>query len=234
MHLELNATYAYDAMGNRTSVNRSGYDDDAAQTVYASNRLNQITSSTRTDGMVAPFTSALSYDKSGNLTGETYSSGSSAYTYDDADRLTSLVQKTSAGVNDRKSEFVYDGMSRKVLSHEYSWDAASASWVKQSDVRRIYDGMDVIREVDGLRQTDAQGNIVFGYQTINYTRDGNIGGFRATSSFSTRVASLLPCVACGLTACWDRLFDKRRLKAAQSEKSGTIEVLVRRARQWHP
>ena len=42
-----------------------------------------------------------------------------SYGYDDLDRLTSMVRKDEAtGQNQHKSEFVYDGLSRKVFIHQ--------------------------------------------------------------------------------------------------------------------
>src|SRR5690606_10819618 len=58
------------------------------------------------------------YDDNGNTT----QIGNQLMSYDDADRLTSVVQVdpiTSANVI--KTEYVYDGLSRKSTSITYSW-----------------------------------------------------------------------------------------------------------------
>src|SRR5690606_34065826 len=90
------------------------------------------------------------------------------YTYDDADRLSSIAYKNTQGINVSKSTFVYDGLSRLRISRQYTWNTQTSAWVQRSEKRRIYDGMDVIQERDGNNDV-----------TNSYTRNGNIGGILA-------------------------------------------------------
>ena len=90
------------------------------------------------------------------------------YTYDDADRLSSVVYKTSAGVNQTKSTYVYDGLSRLRIITKYTWDTGTSAWVQQSEKKLLYDGMQVIQERDG------DDNVI-----ANNIWDGNIGGLEA-------------------------------------------------------
>ena len=141
----VNNSFNYDAMGNRSTFGAtqlaSGGDVTSFSTSTVVNRLNQITSqtlttlvngtpsNTRTDG--------FNYDLNGNLQAQSndVNSANTTYTYDEADRLTSVIKKDDAGVNSHKSEYRYDGFSRKVVSKEYSWDTATSAWVKDDEVR---------------------------------------------------------------------------------------------------
>ena len=164
-------------MGNRSTFGSTALANGGNTTSFSTstvvNRLNQITSQTLTtlvNGTPSSTrTDAFNYDANGNLNTQSnnQNSANTTYTYDEADRLTSVVLKDNAGVNSKKSEYRYDGFSRKVVSKEYSWDANTAAWVKDDEVRRIYDGieMDVVQERDDT-------NVV----KVNYTRNGNIGG----------------------------------------------------------
>ena len=70
--------------------------------------------------------------------------------------------------NTSKSEFLYDGSSRLRVSKEFNWQ--NGAWVQTNEVRRIYDGMNVVQE------RDANNAIL-----CTYTRSGNSGGILARS-----------------------------------------------------
>jgi len=163
---DVNTTYAYDAMGNRTQAQ-----DSVQQTSYSSNRLNQVTGYTTTNLTTqATGSTTLGYDLDGNLTQQ----GSSRYGYDDANRLTSIVRvDAGTGANLHKSEFVYDGLSRRRISREYDWN--NGAWELQSEVRRIYDGMNVVQERDA-------NNAVIATYTRGKSMGGGIGGLLARST----------------------------------------------------
>jgi len=56
--------------------------------------------------------------------------------YDRANRLASVVRYDTDGTTLlAKTEFKYDGLSRKSISREYDW--ADGAWELQSEVRRI-------------------------------------------------------------------------------------------------
>ena len=162
-------TYAYDAMGNRTQTDYA----DASQsvrTVSATNPLNQLTGSTTTSN-VAPTTSASrDYDAAGNLTQTLGSDGSKTlYSYDDADRLTRLERRNAAGVPMTASEWVYDFASRKPISREFTF--SNGAWMQTDEKHRVFDGMDVVQERNGLNEVTAQ-----------LVRSGNIGGILSRST----------------------------------------------------
>jgi RHS repeat-associated protein len=164
--------FSFDAMGNRltsTSSSSSGGTSTSSENSYASNRLNQLVSLTSSTAGGAT-TSTLSYDEDGNLrhVGATLTSGT-FYDYDDNDRLRAVTTRTASGTNSGKSEFLYDGMDRLRISRTFAWQ--NNTWVQNGEVRRVYDGMDVVQE------RDAQNNAL-----AFYTRSGNIGGILARTS----------------------------------------------------
>lgn len=174
----VNNGFAYDAMGNRSSFGNtqlpSGGNTVSQSTSTVVNRLNQLTSqtlATSVNGVPSSTrTDSFSYDPNGNQDTQSNNldSANTSYVYDEADRLIQVVQKDTNGVNSHKSEFVYDGLGRKAISREYSWGGGAWQLVPNSEVRRIYSGLNVIQE------RDANNNIL-----VNYTRDGNIGGILA-------------------------------------------------------
>ena len=153
---DVNHSYTYDAMGNRTAAQWPG-----EQSSYTTNVLNQYTA-VSTNGTTAN----LSYDERGNLLAQ----GTHRYAYDDANRLSSIVRvDAQTGANEHKSEFVYDGLSRKRITREYDW--AEGDWQQIAETRFVYSGRLVIQE------RDANNNVA-----ATYTRRGNIGGLLARTT----------------------------------------------------
>jgi len=89
-------------------------------------------------GSVAvPATNNFLYDLNGNLR----TNNTRIYDYDDEDQL---IRVTEPGA--WKSEYVYDGMLRRRITREYTWQ--SSAWVKTNEVRYVYDVNLVIQERD--------------------------------------------------------------------------------------
>src|SRR6266516_3483752 len=93
------------------------------------------------------------YDSNGNLVLRT---GGYTYTYDDENRLISLVVGTSY-----RSDFIYDGLGRLRSRVEYTW--TGSSWTTSGGAAYIYDGMRVIQERNGS-------------PTVSYTRGTDLSG----------------------------------------------------------
>ncbi len=90
--------------------------------------------------------------------------------------MTRIKSRDAAGAFTSKSEFVYDYASRRVLSREFTYTAGA--WAQQSETRRVFEGLDVVRERDEMWGTagDSTTRSVASYQL---TRVGNIGGILA-------------------------------------------------------
>ena len=67
------------------------------------------------------------------------------------------------------SEWVYDYASRKPISREFTF--SNGAWTQTDEKRRVFDGMDVVQERNGLNEVTAQ-----------LVRSGNIGGILSRST----------------------------------------------------
>jgi RHS repeat-associated protein len=89
---------------------------------------------------------AYTYDLDGNLT----SDGRWIYTWDAENRLTSMTALTNLpSAAKRKLEFVYDSMGRRVQKKVYGWNTITSTYQVQSHTKFIYDGWNLIAELDG-------------------------------------------------------------------------------------
>ena len=154
--------FSYDAMGNRTQVNRANA-AATSSTASTPNALNQLTSLTTSSSIAPTKTTNLGYDTAGNLTLATSPDGRTIYSYDDADRLVKIERRTATGAPQGFSDFVYDYASRKAISRE--WVYQNGAFVKTEEKRRVFDGMDVVQERNAGNEVTAQ-----------LVRDGNISG----------------------------------------------------------
>jgi RHS repeat-associated protein len=101
-----------------------------------------------------PATNNFSYDLNGNLR----TNNTRIFDYDDENQL---IRVTEPG--QWKSEYDYDGMLRKRITREYTWQ--SSAWVKTNEVQYIYDGNLVIQE----RNANSQ-------PLVTYTRGNDLSG----------------------------------------------------------
>ena len=119
-------TYAYDAAGNRISFSRSGPQADLPQAVTAAydaaNEQVQFNSSTPN----------LTYDANGNLTSKTDASGTTIYTWDARNRLTSVSGPSVS------ASFVYDALGRR-----------TSKIINGITIDYQYDGNDIVAEIGG-------------------------------------------------------------------------------------
>jgi RHS repeat-associated protein len=89
----------------------------------------------------------FSHDADGNLTAD----AKWIYTWDGENRLIAVeTQPTAvtAGLPKQRLEFVYDGQSRRIAKKVYNWDGAA--WQLGSSTRFLYDGWNMIAELDAL------------------------------------------------------------------------------------
>lgn len=146
----------YDPMGNRQqAIGTSAIGTNT--TSYSNNKLNQ-TVGLSTTSPTGDNISTLTYDQSGNLTGIGNAQSGTNYTYDDDNRLVRVAVPGQS-----KREFLYDGFARLRISRDFVWQ--NNAWAQNGEVRRVYDGMNIVQERDAQNQVLA-----------TYTRSGNIGG----------------------------------------------------------
>jgi len=102
-------------------------------------------------------TNTFAYDLNGNLR----TNGTEVLDYDDENRL--VTNYVAAAW---KSEFVYDGRSRRRVQRDYGW--SSGAWVKTNETRLVYDGNLILQHRDS-------GNT----PTLTLTRGRDLSGSRA-------------------------------------------------------
>ncbi len=124
---------------------------------YGRHSTNTVTVSIATN-------SAYQYDGNGNLTND----GLRGFAYDDENQL---IQAWVT--NQWFSQFSYDGMMRRRIRQEYTWQ--SGQWVQTNEVYYVYDGKVVIQERNANNlptTTYTRGNDLSG----SLQRAGGIGG----------------------------------------------------------
>jgi RHS repeat-associated protein len=116
-------TFAYDALGNRTSTSTVGGVPSPRVSSYTANALNQYT-------QVAGV--AFTYDANGNLTND----GKQTYRYDAQNRLLGVepVALTTGAI---RAEFTYDARNRAVARTYYTFSKAGAWVLNQDDSRAL-------------------------------------------------------------------------------------------------
>ncbi len=153
--------YDYDPIGNRESAT-----EGVETYTYAPNDLNQYDSITDGGG-----TQALYYDADGNLTEK----DGFIYEYNGENRLI-LVEPVTPGDGDTMVEFAYDYMGRRVQKIVYTY--VTDSWLLTSDVLFVYDGWNLIEELDDTQTI--QKHYIWGLdlsQTLQGA--GGVGGLLA-------------------------------------------------------
>jgi RHS repeat-associated protein len=164
--------HAYDPIGNRTSVNRSG-----TTLTYTANNLNQYTAIT---GSSAP-----TYDDDGNITGD----GLWNYTWDAENRLVTQENVSSASPRTRL-ENKYDHRNRRVRTTVSTW--SGSAWVVNEDLKFIYDGANMLLELDALASNAKARAHTWGLDLSGSRQGaGGVGGLLTTYHYAT-AKTLLP------------------------------------------
>ncbi len=160
------ASYSYDAVGNRTSATINGQ-----TTNYTYNRLDQLTSTSAG--------AQDSYDGRGNLTQITLGSSTTSYSYDAADRLTRVTLP-----NGTSASYAYDAAGRRVQQTvgtsvtNYLWDEASTSGdvVQETDGNGVTQASYVLGDDELLAQTRSGAvsyDLSDGQNNVRLLTDGN-------------------------------------------------------------
>lgn len=116
-------TFAYDALGNRTSTSTVGGVPSPRVTSYTANALNQYT---QVGGV------AFAYDANGNLTND----GKQTYRYDAQNRLLA-VEPIAPATGAVRAEFAYDNRNRAVARTYWTLGKAGAWVLNQDDSRAL-------------------------------------------------------------------------------------------------
>ncbi|MFZ2633127.1 MAG: RHS repeat-associated core domain-containing protein [Desulfosalsimonadaceae bacterium] len=176
--------YDYDPIGNRNTAT-----EGSASKSYTANSLNQYDEIT-----AGGETSTLTYDADGNLTiipanaGIQVSGGQMALSYNAENRLTSVAPRNPAN-GDKKVEFIYDYMGRRVKKSVYAYN--SDSWLLTSEFFFVYDGWNLVEEITEAGSTTTSRYFVWGQDLSQSLQGaGGIGGLIATVDGS---ASYLYC-----------------------------------------
>ncbi|HEX8000313.1 MAG TPA: RHS repeat-associated core domain-containing protein [Pyrinomonadaceae bacterium] len=151
-----------DVLGARNNSGAGGEDATAQQggRVYVPRALETYT-----------------YDADGNMT----SDGRWAYTWDAENRLVSMETVANAPVEAKsKLEFAYDYIGRRIQKKVYAWNTATSTYQLQSTTSFIYDGWNLVAELDGanaLIRSYVWGNNLLsvngGGNTYHASYDGN-------------------------------------------------------------
>ncbi|MFO0972891.1 MAG: RHS repeat-associated core domain-containing protein [Phycisphaerae bacterium] len=111
--------------------------------------MNQYTSTSQPS-------ESFSYDADGNLTAD----GAHRFEWDAENRLkTVLPATTQPTAGDLKSVYDYDYLGRRTRKRVFHWDAGAGDWSATPDLDRrfVYDGWNLVTEMDGL-DTDEDGS----------------------------------------------------------------------------
>ncbi len=89
----------------------------------------------------------VAHDEDGNLIED----GDFEYVWDAENRLTG-VTPVNPGYRQRRLEFEYDYMSRRIRKLVFGWNSTTEDWEvdPEVDLRFVYDGWNLVQEIDGL------------------------------------------------------------------------------------
>jgi RHS repeat-associated protein len=140
--------YTYNTLGLREHSDTGGQaftgtpiEPTPETSTYMTNSLNQYTQITKNDGQQT--TDTLTYDDDGNLSSIISSGATKVYKYNAENRLIG-VEPTTPVNGDKKIEFVYDYMGRRVQKKVFTY--TSNEWILSSDSRFVYEGWNLIQE----------------------------------------------------------------------------------------
>lgn len=166
--------YIYDPIGNRLTADK-GAGTSLEMIDYQANALNQYQSITG-GSITSP-----SYDDDGNLIGYTEDGQQLQLSFNAENRLIAIAPVAPVA-GETRSDFVYDYMGRRVQKNISSWDGSS--YQPSSTSRFIYDGWNMIRELDGSGQSTA--SYIYGLDLSQSLQGaGGVGGILARIDHST-------------------------------------------------
>lgn len=140
---EHNWTFGYDTLDQLTSVS----DTNSNEQLY-SYPYNAI--GNRTDaGSVNSMNQYANFHYNGR--GDVTDDGHFSYTWDAKDRLVA-VEPDSLNAQSQKDIFTYDPENRRTQEDIFTWDVGNQDWVASSTLKFVYDGSQMVAELDGQNQ----------------------------------------------------------------------------------
>jgi len=137
-----------------------------------------VTEITKTP-FVAQTPEGFGYDSDGNLT----SDARWTYTWDGENRLIALqtsAAAATAGAPNQKLEFAYDGQGRRVSKKVSNW--SGSSWALASQTLFLYDGWNMVAELNALSGNAAVRTYVWGLDLSGSAQGaGGVGGLLVAS-----------------------------------------------------
>lgn len=116
------------------------------------------------------------HDLDGNLTADARWS----YTWDAENRLIAMETNSLAsaiGVTKQKLEFAYDAQGRRFQKKVYAWNAGSSLWTLSSQLHFLYDGWNLLADLNGLAANATVCTYVWGLDLSGSARGaGGVGG----------------------------------------------------------
>jgi len=163
--------YSFDAIGNRLT----SQDGITAARTYSSNQLNQYTAITN------PTASPIS-DLDGN---QTFSGAGWYYDWDGENRMAVARNYATTPVNgSQKLDFTYDYLGRRVGKKVSTY--SGTAWVINSDTRFVYDGWNLLAELNGAASYATVRSYTSGLDLSESLQGaGGVGGILAVKMAST-------------------------------------------------
>ena len=167
--------YVYDPIGNREQAT-----EGAAETLYATNELNQYAQLT---GAVA---AEPGYDLDGNMTRY----DGKIYTWNGENRIIE-VEPESSIMSDKKVNFTYDYVGRRVQKLVYIYNGADWNAEPKNEIRFVYDGWNLVQEITESGGSFYENYYVWGIDLSQALQGaGGIGGLLCRVSGGERGAPI--------------------------------------------
>jgi RHS repeat-associated protein len=150
--------------------------------VYASLNINNGTTTATLPAFLTASNFTVTYDDDGNLLHD----GRWDYTYDAENRLIKIevaAAAYNAGHPRFYLTFAYDYLGRRIRKTKV--DYISSSWTTTSDTKFLYDGWNLLAELDGLNSNIARRINLWGLDVSGTLQGaGGVGGLLATCDYS--------------------------------------------------
>ncbi len=116
----------------------------------------------------------LEFDLNGNTVKEIVAGGSTrTYEWDALNRLTAIQSDETPTTGTWRSEFTYDGQSRRVRAVEKDWNTSTSSWITASDNRYLWCGTEICQKRDSTGATVVANYYAEGEQRLSGTNTGS-------------------------------------------------------------